>query len=178
MGDGGVGDPGGPNDYGGAEFGGTGPDPDPGFSGRSDPDVGPDTIGPTGGGPDDIPVGPIVPRSEPTPKPEKVEEKEEGLKRKARKRSLLNDEEKIVYRRSILPPPVGTGLRFMSPPQTGFLAVMRAPRVRSPASRSPVKAWTWTAIIAVRAGCLPPTCRHPRKSARLPGNVPLPGRGR
>ena len=31
-----------------------------------------------------------------------VGEKKEGVKRKARKRSLLNDEEKTVYRRSIL----------------------------------------------------------------------------
>ena len=57
-------------------------------------------------GPDPGPNGPDKPEAipaPPTPAPAPPNpEKKEGIKRKARKRSLLNDEEKTVYRRSIL----------------------------------------------------------------------------
>jgi hypothetical protein len=41
-------------------------------------------------------------KPEEAPEPETQTEQKEGVKRKARKRSLLNDEEKTVYKRSIL----------------------------------------------------------------------------
>jgi len=63
------------------------------------PDVGPDTQGPQGGGPADIPP---IEKPKAKPKPVKVEEKKEGIKRKARKRSLLGEEDTEIYRRSIL----------------------------------------------------------------------------
>ena len=56
--------------------------------------------GPEGEGPEDKTAIPTPPT--PAPAPPKVAEQKEGVKRKARKRSLLNDEEKTVYRRSIL----------------------------------------------------------------------------
>lgn len=52
-----------------------------------------------GGGPADTPA--VVSPPKPS-KPEKVAEKKEGVKRKARKRSLLGEEDTTVYRRSIL----------------------------------------------------------------------------
>ena len=85
------------SDYGGAEFGGTGENGDPGFSG-----------GPVGGpdGPAD-PILPAAPPAAPTaaPPPAKPQaEKKDAVERKARKRSLLTGEgiEEQVYRRSIL----------------------------------------------------------------------------
>jgi hypothetical protein len=46
--------------------------------------------------------GSNIPEAPEAPEPETQTEQKEGVKRKARKRSLLNDEEKTVYRRSIL----------------------------------------------------------------------------
>ena len=85
------------------EFGGI-PSGDPGdvYGGGSQAPVpGPDSIIAGGGGPADTP--PVVEAKKPSKtKPVKVAEQKEGVKRKARRRSLLSDEETTVYRRSIL----------------------------------------------------------------------------
>jgi hypothetical protein len=54
-----------------------------------------------GGGPADTPAVKEAPKPK-TPKPAKVAEKKEAVTRKARKRSLLGEENTTVYRRSIL----------------------------------------------------------------------------
>jgi hypothetical protein len=106
MGDGGVGDPGGPLGNTDTSLQGDfeGINADIGLPGVVGPDVGPDSEGATGGGPVDIPNNPPErkPKGFPKVKTKKVEEKKDAVKRKARKRSLLGDEETTVYRRSIL----------------------------------------------------------------------------
>ena len=119
MGDGGVGEPGGPGNIGGigpqnisgemfggpgAEFQGgplTGAPIDAGFGNMLLPDTGGSEGSPFPVGQQEGPAQPIE-KFKSEPKTEKVDEKKEGVKRKARKRSLLSDEETKVYRRSIL----------------------------------------------------------------------------
>ena len=71
------------------------------FSTDTIPDPAP-SPGETGPGPDGPDVKKPAVKATTEKTPPAVEEKKEGVKRKARKRSLLNDEEKTVYRRSIL----------------------------------------------------------------------------
>jgi len=71
-----------------------------GGMGHGSPFGGADVSG-EGDGPSGLDSTPAVQKI-PEPEKEKKSEQKEGIKRKARKRSLLNDEEKTVYRRSIL----------------------------------------------------------------------------
>lgn len=91
------------DDYGGAEFGGTG-DSDPGFSGGQAGDVGPDSGGAVGGGPGDVPFPPVAPVAPVAPPPVAEPAKKKPVARKARRRSILTGEgdDEPIYRRSIL----------------------------------------------------------------------------